>query len=225
MRYRHLVFLMLCLWGVSCQSLAPQLEMGSIKVDFMQPGGTASVSKMADELSTVQISLRQNGEQVFNKVYSSDGGFFRVLIQDIEPDTAYHLLVKGWIGDPEPRARAEVYGIVVSPGRETRLSLTWSAFFPTLLSPVSGGDVFASDGPPVLSWSRVEGAVSYHLQVSTKRDIVDSTSVINSEALKVTQFQTDSLEPGFTYYWQVRCVDAENAVGEWSKKAGFRFQE
>ena len=227
MRFNHLLSCILLLPLLSCQQWAPTANpsSGSIHVQIVHPASQWQLGKSSELVSDIQVFLFHGSEQVYNRVHSSDHGYFRVTINDIEPDTAYAMLIKGWDGDPIPRARAEKHDITVTAGEETKISLTWTAFFPELLFPVQSIDLSAMEGAPKFLWEEVAGAEYYLLEVATHRDFPDSTLVIQHDSLQVTYYEAHELEPGFTYYWRVGCRDSENVIGEWSRKAGFRYHE
>lgn len=72
---------------------------------------------------------------------------------------------------------------------------------------------------PGFSWESVDGADTYHLQVSEQNDLSDP--VIDESGLTGTTFEpTSDLGNSTTYYWQVR---ASNSVGDGSWSEVFSF--
>jgi Leucine-rich repeat (LRR) protein len=67
---------------------------------------------------------------------------------------------------------------------------------------------------PVLTWSKVSAATSYHLQVSTDANF-SSIFYIDS-AISDTSRQIRGLDGNSKYYWKVRAKNS-NAIGSWSQ--------
>lgn len=74
--------------------------------------------------------------------------------------------------------------------------------------------------PVVLTWSRVNGAAHYQIQVDTEAAFADPRvydSTVSADQLSV---QINNLDDG-VYYWRVRALDAQNTVGAWSPTQTF----
>ncbi len=86
-----------------------------------------------------------------------------------------------------------------------------------LLSPATGSSQVAI--PAFLSWVKMTGAASYHLQVSLRSDF--STSLLDSTGITGTSMGFPNLNNSTTYYWH---VIAKNSAGEgkWSPTWSFR---
>ncbi len=97
------------------------------------------------------------------------------------------------------------WSIVTVAGGATQVSLT---------SPSDGDIDQAVD--PVLTWGSVNGASTYHLQVSTSSGF--GTTVVDDPAIGTTQFQP-VLNPNQTYYWRVKASNA----GEFNWSATWSF--
>ncbi|MEW5798524.1 MAG: T9SS type A sorting domain-containing protein [Bacteroidota bacterium] len=82
---------------------------------------------------------------------------------------------------------------------------------PTLASPSNG----STDQPATitLAWNAVNGADSYHLQVSTNNAF--SSLTVNQSSLSQTSYQASDLSFGATYYWRVRAQNSAGSSG-WS---------
>lgn len=81
---------------------------------------------------------------------------------------------------------------------------------PTLDAPTSGALVrFAQ---PTFSWSKVQGARAYHLQISRRADFTTQVYDIHSPNLN---WQPDSDLPGESLYWRVASIDGQRQ-GPWS---------
>ncbi len=71
--------------------------------------------------------------------------------------------------------------------------------------------------PTVFSWQPIDGASSYHLQVSNLSNF--ATSVVNEPALTDTTYQTIALTPETTYFWRVLASNA--GIANWSETGQF----
>ena len=90
---------------------------------------------------------------------------------------------------------------------------------PRLISPEARA---GAGGPPVFSWTAVEGARRYNLQVSREDDfgvLLDNVTTASVSFTANTSYPAD-----VALYWRVRAED-EKAVGlTWSEKRVFRYQ-
>lgn len=83
---------------------------------------------------------------------------------------------------------------------------------PILLNPCS---VQNDSLTPLLTWSPVNNATTYGLQISLDPNFL--TTVLNVSSIPVTQYQIASgvLQPGFTYFWRVNAANGLG-IGPWS---------
>lgn len=86
---------------------------------------------------------------------------------------------------------------------------------PALVSPWDGALV--GEWPPTLTWTHVEGAYSYHLQVDDSPDFL--TPLVDLEDVLDTSYTPASLPIG-TYYWRV-AADGNCGIGEWTTLRSF----
>jgi hypothetical protein len=86
---------------------------------------------------------------------------------------------------------------------------------PVAVYPTSSDEVGAST---MIHWSRVAGAVSYHLKVSTSSSF--NTVVFEREIVCDTLAWMPSLEASTEYYWSVIAI-APQMQGSWSSPMGF----
>jgi len=74
------------------------------------------------------------------------------------------------------------------------------------------------------SWSAVDGAVRYHLEMAADaefKQLMDETWVSGTDA-ELLSLSVDSLEPG-TYFWRVAAVDADGYESNWSNERYFVY--
>jgi len=108
---------------------------------------------------------------------------------------------------------------VSNPGTFNKLKLTLKYGIPSkpnLISPENNSTGLSID--PILSWSKVNLASNYRLQIAT--DINFTNLVVNEQNLSDTLFNASSLQFNVKYYWHVA---AENtvAIGDWSEINNF----
>lgn len=98
---------------------------------------------------------------------------------------------------------------------------------PTLQKPENGATVKI---PVALQWQTMEGAPSYHYEISTdaatKPDGSFQTALKKDTAMQANiqlEYEKDVMEPGKTYWWHVKtCVDTNGKVcGPWSEAFTF----
>jgi endo-1,4-beta-xylanase len=116
--------------------------------------------------------------------------------------------------------------IILSTRRE-RPAMTWLKTFlatplpPTILAP----DIELPSVPrnPVLIWTSMELATSYHVQVATKSNFTSSSIVLDINTTD-TLMKLDPLSANTVYYWRVL---AQNDVGmsDYSEKSSFLTNE
>lgn len=88
---------------------------------------------------------------------------------------------------------------------------TVSIFPPSLLTPGNNSKNLA--GNVLLSWTEVENAVSYSLQVATDNSF--ENIVLDLDGLTETEYNFTDLEVRTKYFWRVNASDAE-ATSQWS---------
>lgn len=74
------------------------------------------------------------------------------------------------------------------------------------------------------SWSAVDGAARYHLEISSDaefRQLMDETWVSGTDA-ELMSLSIDSLEPG-TYFWRVAAIDTDGYESAWSNDRYFVY--
>jgi hypothetical protein len=81
---------------------------------------------------------------------------------------------------------------------------------PTGLSPAGGASTTSS---PTLSWSRVQGAAKYEVQVATTTAF--TTPLYSASTLNIRSAPNKALPFG-TVYWRVRSLDSANVASVWS---------
>ncbi len=98
-----------------------------------------------------------------------------------------------------------------------------------LISPSQGEEVSKQF---VFAWQEVEDAVTYQLQIARSdfNDTVPDTTVTENE-FKCSHQCYDKLEPGASYTWRVRVVEAsldswsDDEAGSWSDERSFRVEK
>jgi hypothetical protein len=103
-------------------------------------------------------------------------------------------------------------GDLSSDWSETRTFQTIALPAPQLVAPDDSSTTQIQDA--VLDWAPVPGAVRYELQVST--DDQFNTTVINLNSITGTRYAKPSTIANDQYWWRVRGIDANGAVGAWS---------
>jgi len=81
----------------------------------------------------------------------------------------------------------------------------------------SFGTVVRNTATPTLSWSAVEGAASYQVQISYHNDF---SSLITEEILTSESFTTSALTAG-NYFWRVRSIDGVGHESNFSSTNAF----
>lgn len=119
------------------------------------------------------------------------------------------------------KVTAQGVTVEVKDNQTTRIGLTAPPEAPrailepvTLISP-SGGEVyFYRDFPPEISfsWSAVEGAGQYHLQIAKEGTFRER---VLDEVVSKTTFVYGDLRRG-AYLWRVAALDAKRVEGAWS---------
>jgi hypothetical protein len=91
---------------------------------------------------------------------------------------------------------------------------------PTLLSPANGAVVAPN---PTLSWTPVNGAVRYHIQIDSRTWFDQQYNFIEYWGLTSTSYTiAGHPEAYFPHlYWRVQAIDANNVAGPWSEVREF----
>lgn len=92
-------------------------------------------------------------------------------------------------------------------------------FVPTLLAPADYATISTSSVD--LVWEPVINAVGYALVVSTAEDLSNPVVSRTVDGGNTTTYTLNNLQPGTTYHWQVRAVDAQGTRGGY--EAVWRF--
>lgn len=74
---------------------------------------------------------------------------------------------------------------------------------PVLASPDDGADLDNPDDPPLLTWTPVQGAVSYTVEIDTEDQFIGPTTYTTKASSFVVP---DNQAPGVEYYWRVRAT-------------------
>jgi hypothetical protein len=89
---------------------------------------------------------------------------------------------------------------------------------PTSLTPSDGADLQQPDDSPLLTWTPVNGATSYTLQVDNDDLFADPTTTYTS---KTTAYTLEDTGPEQTYYWRVLANFSGNLTSDWSEVRTF----
>ena len=90
---------------------------------------------------------------------------------------------------------------------------------PRLVEPGQGAK---PSGPPVFTWTAVEGARRYNLQVSREDDF--GKLLDNVTTASITYTANTSYPADVALYWRVRAEDEEGVGLTWSEKRVFRYK-
>ncbi len=90
---------------------------------------------------------------------------------------------------------------------------------PRLVSPTAGAK---PAGPPVFTWTAVDGARRYNLQVSREDDF--GKLLDNVTTASITYTANTSYPADVALYWRVRAEDEEEIGLTWSEKRVFRYK-
>jgi hypothetical protein len=69
---------------------------------------------------------------------------------------------------------------------------------------------------PLLSWGAVPGAAKYELDINFSQDFNSSSRVCCSSTTVATGYSPPKPFPNNTYFWRVRPINADGALGNWS---------
>lgn len=87
---------------------------------------------------------------------------------------------------------------------------------PSLSGPADGAEVSST---PTLSWSSVEGATGYKLEIDDADDF--SSTAVSEEVTEATYTVATALAEG-TYYWHVAAKDENDDYGDYSTARSFK---
>jgi hypothetical protein len=71
---------------------------------------------------------------------------------------------------------------------------------------------------PLFTWTRVKGAAKYQVEINYSADFNASSMVCCSATTVATGYSPTRPLPNNTYYWRVRAINAQGAVGAWYPK-------
>ncbi len=94
-------------------------------------------------------------------------------------------------------------------------TIAWTAV-PTLVSPIGGA---GASSAPVFQWTSLPGVGQYEIHMSANIEFTNVFWNTKSHINRVAY--TPALGDGNTYYWRVRCLDAEDKPGPWTSIASF----
>lgn len=112
---------------------------------------------------------------------------------------------------------ADAGGNFGQPSAVRSFAFTWSAA-PTLLAPSPNEE---TPFVPTFSWTAVESAATYRLEISTQQDFGTASAYVtpNTEFTPEAAFSNDQ-----DYYWRVKAVDYQNNSTAWSEVRGYRVR-
>lgn len=93
---------------------------------------------------------------------------------------------------------------------------------PTMLTPT--GSLPQPQSPPLLSWTPVQGALAYNLQVSSDADFIDPTKIVSYNPVKVTSGISPVQQVPGTYYARVRATMGTNLFSNYSAPITFTIE-
>src|SRR5262245_19826131 len=93
---------------------------------------------------------------------------------------------------------------------------------PTMLGPT--GVLQQPDTPPLISWTRVAGATTYNLQVSTDENFTDPTKITNYTPTRTTSAINPVLVVPNTYYARVQAVLSNGLTTSFSTPISYTIQ-
>ena len=116
----------------------------------------------------------------------------------------------------------EVFWRVAARNADGESTPTTTSFFraamagPTLTAPASGQSLQQPEDPPLLSWTPVQGAVSYTIQVDTDDSFVPPLTVDN-KTTATTSYLIPTPLIAQTYHWQVKATMGTGVETQWSE--------
>jgi formylglycine-generating enzyme len=201
-----------------CGIFEPEKPKGSLSI-IITKAELAKLSETSEQLASVFCIVKKGDQDVFNENLSKQGNSFSGEIDDLNPADNYSVLLYGKNTDAEIIARGLKSGISVRAGKQTAVSLSWNSFTPTLMSPADESVIDTDPMDLVLDWSDVNGAVEYQLIVA--KDSNFESTVVGPVNFTNSTYELNKQIPNGSYYWHVRCKDAEGNWGGWSEV--FRF--
>jgi hypothetical protein len=147
---------------------------------------------------------------------ATDNGF-SAMVADVSGITDTTQLVTGLAHATKHYWRVRAANGTGESAFATAFSFTTRLAVPVLISPAAGATGVPTN--PILQWSAVVGATSYHLQMSTSPSFTGGL-VTNDSSLTGTSVNLSGLTAGATYYWRVRARGASLA-GDFSAGRSF----
>jgi hypothetical protein len=92
---------------------------------------------------------------------------------------------------------------------------------PSLTGPADGATLAQPDEPSLLTWSQVEGATGYTVEIDTEDGFVDPTTVTTKATSHVI---TNNQAPYVDYYWRVRATLSDGVATDYSEARSFDVQ-
>jgi hypothetical protein len=224
-RYLHILFILVIILFLSIALSASSALAGDIPLPIY-PENLRNTTALSDPpLGIPSFNWSPvPGAVVYRLQVDTDASFSYPVFLDITthytfytPQAVDQLLADGewfWrvrVEDPSPSGEWSSV---------TRFTKTWnaSANKPALLAPTEG-QVVSFYNAPAFSWTRVTGAASYEVQISTTS--TGFTSPLVSVNTLSASYQPDSHLVNGTYYWRVSPRDASGTLGASSEVRSF----
>lgn len=213
--HKRVLFCLLILYlmsGIQCGLFEPENGKGSVRIHLVSDTGTIQAAKTQESLSSVRCVLKKGSDTIHDQNHAKVNGSFQIDIEDLDPGDDYSILLYGKNINEDIIGRGYRDNISVIAGDVANVSISWSWFNPTLVSPANGSTT--SDNTPTFDWSSVSGASIYALEGDNSNSFssleLDQSNLASSDYMPST-----SLADG-TYYWRVRSKDSQGNWGGWS---------
>ncbi len=93
----------------------------------------------------------------------------------------------------------------------------------TPMKPASG--ISTTDTTPEFSWTAVDGAVKYQIQIADSEGDMDFNPTVDDKNVSGTSYTpTTALTNLLTHHWRVRAVDGNDQAGAWSGSSSLRVE-
>ncbi|MDZ7269889.1 MAG: SBBP repeat-containing protein [candidate division KSB1 bacterium] len=194
-------------------------------IKYLQAAVTAPprLSRPANGASDQPVTLTLQwyplaGAKGYRLQLARDPLFATFLLDEVVADTFKNV-------GPLENGRTHYWRVAAKHGddTETAFSEVWqfttiptAPAAPALLAPPNGAKDLTM--PVTLSWEKVEGAATYHLQVAT--DSAFTTLAVEQEKFTATTVKLTTLTAGTTYYWRVAASNA-GGTSPWSASWSF----